>query len=1097
MNVGELAFYLTLNDSAFTRGMEQAGQKANRLAETASRAGQAVATMFTGAAAGAAGLLVAMTKAGASYNILQQNSRAALTTLLGSQKAVNAQMEKLNDLAQRSPFSKAVFISAQQQLLSFGMAAEKVIPTLDAVQNAVAATGGSSQQLSEITFVLAQIQAAGKITGQDLMQLGQRGIDAATLIGGQMGKTGAQIRQDITNGALSAGDAIDALTKGMAAKFGGATDLIKQQWSGAADRIKAAWRDTGAIIAEPFIDPNGGGQAVVWGNLVADTMRSVQKHVQTAMAAVERDARPVFQAVTKGLQAANGAVAGFDMHALIRQVESLSKYQPLIAGVSGALVTMGVAPIPGLNKLLGGVNPLVVGLAALAATSPELREVGSTLVDALKPAAPFLNEAAKAAADLALQLIQALAPGLTEAAEGAGDFAADLAPLIPEIVHLMEAGVPLVGVLADLAGWVTNLPTPLLAAVAAIIAFHSPLGKMKDGILGIADKAQNAAAGVGLFIGQARQTGVINAASQAVGGFSTALAGLLSPANLVGLGLTVLTGIIAAYAAKKAEAKRIAADFAATLDEETGAVTENSRAWAAKKLEEEGVLNLAKDAGLSTSELTSKIVEGGKAYEEYRQSLVDAYDAIGQATGATLEEIKANERKKQALAQTIARLDELTPAMDEGRESAAQLAEAQGEVASETDRQRQAIDALIGAQQKQAAANGDLVAAQYQTKDATAALTEAIGNTIAVQRDATGGIDLMADSNRGLVEATMSKIKAINAEVDAYAKTGATQTEVNARQESLTQGLYDQLAALGIVGDEAKAFAEKLGLIPEHKATTIDMTVDSEAAEQDLDKLIGKVETADGTITINADDTEATKTLMRSLGLVETAEGVYSINAKDDPAKAKLLLSLSKVNESTGTITIDGNNQKVINAANQAKSSIDQKQGTITINGKDYATSVASQAVSKINSFQATIGVWFKPQNSVSVPYADGFHKRDGGLVDYYAGGGFSENHVAQIAPAGSWRVWAEPETGGEAYVPLAPSKRERSTEIMAEIARRFGDLYIPNAKAYADGTVAGSGSDGNPIIHVTAVVENPWTGEQVKATVRNETIKVVKEAGR
>jgi hypothetical protein len=58
--------------------------------------------------------------------------------------------------------------------------------------------------------------------------------------------------------------------------------------------------------------------------------------------------------------------------------------------------------------------------------------------------------------------------------------------------------------------------------------------------------------------------------------------------------------------------------------------------------------------------------------------------------------------------------------------------------------------------------------------------------------------------------------------------------------------------------------------------------------------------------------------------------------------------------------------------------------------------------------------------------------------VKMYAGGGL-ENHVAQIAPAGSWRVWAEPETGGEAYIPLSPGKRDRSLAIWADVGRRFG----------------------------------------------------------
>lgn len=50
------------------------------------------------------------------------------------------------------------------------------------------------------------------------------------------------------------------------------------------------------------------------------------------------------------------------------------------------------------------------------------------------------------------------------------------------------------------------------------------------------------------------------------------------------------------------------------------------------------------------------------------------------------------------------------------------------------------------------------------------------------------------------------------------------------------------------------------------------------------------------------------------------------------------------------------------------------------------------------------------------------------------------ENHVAQIAKPGvPYRVWAEPETGGEAYIPLSPLKRERSTAILADVADRFG----------------------------------------------------------
>lgn len=68
----------------------------------------------------------------------------------------------------------------------------------------------------------------------------------------------------------------------------------------------------------------------------------------------------------------------------------------------------------------------------------------------------------------------------------------------------------------------------------------------------------------------------------------------------------------------------------------------------------------------------------------------------------------------------------------------------------------------------------------------------------------------------------------------------------------------------------------------------------------------------------------------------------------------------------------------------------------------------------------------------------------DGGIHHYATGG--MENHTAQIAPAGAWRVWAEPETGGEAYIPLARSKRSKSKAILTETAKILGMV------AYADG---------------------------------------------
>ena len=82
-----------------------------------------------------------------------------------------------------------------------------------------------------------------------------------------------------------------------------------------------------------------------------------------------------------------------------------------------------------------------------------------------------------------------------------------------------------------------------------------------------------------------------------------------------------------------------------------------------------------------------------------------------------------------------------------------------------------------------------------------------------------------------------------------------------------------------------------------------------------------------------------------------------------------------------------------------------------------------------------------------------------GGVVNY-ARGGVAERHVAQVAPAGAYRVWAEPETGGEAYIPLAAGKRSRSKAITEAVVRRFGGAVT----WYRGGGVTGDTAGLHPV---------------------------------
>lgn len=975
MNVGELAAYLTLDDSQFNAGLGRAKTGLSGISGLAKAAGQAASTLFTTGAASATAMGVALVKAGANYNILQQNSRAALMTLLGSQEKVNAQMEKLDELTSRSPFGKDTFITAQQQLISFGMAAEKVVPTLDAVQNAVAATGGSSQQLSEITYVLAQVQAAGKVTATDLMQLGQRGVDAATLVGSQMGKTGAEVREMITKGKLSASDFIDYLTKGMTAKFGGATDLIKQQWSGAADRIKAAWRDTGAVIAKPFIDPNGGGQAVVWGNLVADTMRSAQRQVTTAMTLIEATAGPTFQKISGDLAKVNTVVSQFNLADALGQLQTLSKYTPLISGAAGALVSFGLAPVPGLKALSTGMAPVLVGMAALVAASPELRGVGSAFTDALSPAVPMLAQGAKGAADLAMTLIDEATPGLTSAATGAGEFLANLAPLIPMAVDAASSLTPLVSGIADLAGWVANLPTPLLASAAAIAAFHSPLGKASTGLVTLAGKAGDAAAGVSLFLGQARQTGVIDAAKQSLSGFGASLAGIASPAGLVSAGLVALTAVVAAYAAEKAQAKAAVQSFVATLDEETGAITSNSRAQVAASFQQDGTIEKYREMGGNVRDLTDAALGNAQAQERVNKVTGEWYNL---ANGSLLPTLDRHYTMAEAVSSAVDKQSGIVSDSQQAWEDQASQMDSSTDAAS---RNADAIQTLIDKQNQLAGVAMSVDEAQGKWAEQVNTNAEAIqklkgytddaGNAVAGLGSAVNatGTEWSLNTEAGrLANSTMiDTSKRAWDVIDSLKTQGATQEQLTASMVTSRNEFINTAQQMGLNRQAAERLADKYNLIPNNIVTTI--------------------------------------------------------SAND---------------QSSGVI----------------------KRITTTLAGLPRSKTIT------IYTDHIQIG-------RVGGSGMTGLVQANGGIVKYLANGGL-ENHVAQIAPAGAWRVWAEDETGGEGYIPLAQAKRRRSELIMGQIADKFGGMYIPANRFQ---TRANGGVDGTTATATRAptAVSNVW----------------------
>ncbi|WIV43059.1 tape measure protein [Glutamicibacter nicotianae] len=652
------------NTAQFAQGLADAGRRASQTLKN----GLTSASVATGVLAGGTfALLKNLAQTGGAYNRLQQNSRAALTTIMGSAKDANAQMDKLDAFAKNSPFAKDVFIKAQQQLLGFNVEAKNVIPLMDAVQQAVAATGGTSEDVGALVAVLAKVQGQGKITGETLQQLGERGIDAASIIGEAMGKSGEEIRSEISKGTIGADQALEILTTGLQSRFAGATAGIKQQMDGATDRVKGASRDIGSILAEPFIRKNGGGRMVEWTNQFADLLRAIEKQAGPVVTMLTGRLNPAFNQMSEFLVEAKNAVNGFDVGNLEWDMAKLAGHAPGIAAVSAGFFAMGTQ-LPILRNLGFAINPLAAGISALVLASPELRGVLMDALAAGKPLLPVLAELASTMSGALSSAVEKSVPLLDTGVDALGS--------------MVDVAVPLIDIVGNMVEGFSELPGPVqnsVLALAAVVALKGKFGWMSDLSQMVGTKlvtgfrnfrtevnnlhainaptidkaltqplqmldrqvsltADNTRRGFGRIVDHARVAG-----RGVTSGLKGALTGVM---NVFGgpWGLAIGAGVAAlgAYSAAQAAAKARVQEFKATLDETTGAITENSDKMIANALASdegskgfylwssgaESVADTLGVMGKSVQDTASLVAQGGPDYENMITKLKQYGEAV-------------------------------------------------------------------------------------------------------------------------------------------------------------------------------------------------------------------------------------------------------------------------------------------------------------------------------------------------------------------------------------------------------------------------------------------------------------------------------------
>lgn len=694
--------------------------------------------------------------------------------------------------------------------------------------------------------------------------------------------------------------------------------------------------------------------------------------------------------------------------------------QLLIPNINAARVEQEALAATGKDNA-GALTAQEKATATLAIVQKDGARAAGDFARTADGAANAQKTSAATAQDLAAAFGQKLLPAYTAMVTFGRD---EALPFLSEFIDYVDvagdAVGPLVGGLGEVVGLFKDLPGPVQAATAALVvmvALRSRVealgGSIQTGLgnaarggrdavdalrLGLMYAGESSETSAGRFTASARAIGTTAAAG--IRGAATGLLGLLG--GPWGLAFGGAIAILGTWMKRQADSRARVQSLTDSLDEQTGAITRNTREQVNNALDAAGALEAAGRAGLNVQDVFQSALGDPAA--------LDRLNAAAERLLTTTNEYD--------IGGTIAKG---APAVAALRGDLEIVNEAVGQQAT-------ALDSARAAAERKAAVDVDGSAAQDDYGDSTEGMTKRLEE----QRKALQDIaKLTLELSGAQVSATDAQI-AYEAAIDA-ANAAAKENERTTRKGTNELNLSTEAgranaSALTALRDEAYTFLEAQAALG---ATTGELTTHMDGAR---DAFVAAATKMTGS-------KEAAEAMADKFGLSRTKVDELKTATDKLPTEKEIAIRLAaeaaKTELARLKALLDGLKSKTL--------VVDVKTGIRYVNDDPNRPGRATGGGQTFSSAEGNI-----------LRFANG-----------------TEDHRAFIAGRGTpTRVFNEPETGGEGYIPLANDRRRpRAVAITAAIADEFGYALSPKGQALAG---ASSGSSHQTNYHLAIAELRP-----------------------
>ena len=176
----------------------------------------------------------------------------SLQVLTGSVQQAKSIIQELQQLGAVTPFTSTELIDTAKRLNAFGVEGDKVVETTRRLADVAGATGAELQGLAT---AYGQVQAKGRLQGEELLQFQERGVALQDELRKMYGLTGDEFQKALSKGRISAEAVEVALTRltDVGGKYANGaiaqSDTLQGKFSTLMDGVESLARTIGVVLS--------------------------------------------------------------------------------------------------------------------------------------------------------------------------------------------------------------------------------------------------------------------------------------------------------------------------------------------------------------------------------------------------------------------------------------------------------------------------------------------------------------------------------------------------------------------------------------------------------------------------------------------------------------------------------------------------------------------------------------------------------------------------------------------------------------------------------------------------------------------------------